>query len=341
MTPLKHKVSVIVPIYNTERYLEETIKSCINQSLKGLEIILVNDGSTDYSSKICQKYSEEFNHIVFISIQNSGVSVARNIGLENASGEYIFFMDSDDTIDSTFLETSYEIAKEANSDLVILGKDYCKRMPNAPAFPTCAMMIRNEFLKANKNLRFPKGIQPCEDGLLSHQILASTLKISENPYAVYNYRHHELQNHKKINSDSWRVLHQIPEWLEILENFYQRKNLFTSHSLHLAKFLEHEPFELRYLAMSLNKEQKTFLHSIIRKFYLKNIKPYINKKDIKKLSPPFLMFINSIEYGNFDKYYPKYLKRQGRKKKSFLFLIKLIPISSIRRNLRTRIRENM
>ena len=99
-----NKISVIVPIYNVEKYIDRCIKSIVNQTYKNLEIILINDGSLDKSGQICDTWESKDNRIKVIHQMNSGVSVARNTGLENATGEYVTFVDSDDYIEPKYCE---------------------------------------------------------------------------------------------------------------------------------------------------------------------------------------------------------------------------------------------
>lgn len=332
-------VSVIIPVYNAEKFLKETIQSVLNSTLKEHEIILVNDGCTDNSKLICEEFSLQNSNVRLINQNNSGVSVARNNGLFQAEGDYVFFMDSDDTLDSEFLKTSYEIAKKNESDIVITGEEFIKRMPNVMALPTWAQLIRLKFLKQYSDIRFPENIQPGEDGLFSHQLLALTTKIALNSNGIYHYRHHEDQNHLKINENCWKVLHQIPIWFEILEKFYTKYNLFKSHSLHLALFIEHEPFEFRYLAMPLNQEQKVFLHQIIQEFMSKNVLLHLDNEGKKMLSIRFLHFLNSKEPDDFDRLYLKYLKYRKIQKKIYLLTINIIPLSKIRKKLRKKIND--
>lgn len=113
------KVSIIVPIYNVERYLERSINSLINQTLKEIEIILVNDGSSDNSLEICEKYKKYDNRIKVINKKNEGVSVARNVGIKNARGEYIVFMDPDDNISNTMYEELYLKIKNNACDICL------------------------------------------------------------------------------------------------------------------------------------------------------------------------------------------------------------------------------
>ena len=101
------KVSIIVPVYNTEQYLDKCIKSILNQTFKYFELILINDGSNDSSLDICRKYSNKDNRIVIVDNKNQGVSTARNIGISKARGEFILFVDSDDYVDNTWCEELY------------------------------------------------------------------------------------------------------------------------------------------------------------------------------------------------------------------------------------------
>lgn len=114
------KVSIIIPIYNAEKYLVKTIQSVISQTYSDLELILVNDGSTDSSSKICMEFACRDNRIVFKNQENKGVSAARNNGLLSATGDWVYFLDSDDTIDCKFLEDISSFFKES-TDVIQFG----------------------------------------------------------------------------------------------------------------------------------------------------------------------------------------------------------------------------
>ena len=101
-------ISVVIPVYNVEQYLPKCIESIMNQTYKNLEIILVNDGSTDGSQKICEEYKSIDNRIKIINKENGGLSDARNVGIDNSSGNYITFIDSDDYIDDDYVYTLYK-----------------------------------------------------------------------------------------------------------------------------------------------------------------------------------------------------------------------------------------
>ena len=114
MTP---KVSVIMPVYNTEKYLERAVQSIIDQTIINWELILVDDGSTDQSSAICEHYSGIDSRIKFFRQNNRGPSDARNKGIEKATGEYIAFLDSDDWFTLDMLETMTSICDEYNVEI--------------------------------------------------------------------------------------------------------------------------------------------------------------------------------------------------------------------------------
>ncbi|WP_405305378.1 glycosyltransferase family 2 protein [Methanobrevibacter sp.] len=111
------KVSVIIPFYNVEEYLKECLDSVVNQTMEDIEIICINDGSTDNSMSILNTYDDE--RIKIIEQENQGLSSARNVGLENSNGDYICFLDSDDYLEITALEEIYEIAQDKSLDLLM------------------------------------------------------------------------------------------------------------------------------------------------------------------------------------------------------------------------------
>jgi len=124
------KVSIIIPVYNVEKYLEECLESVVNQTLREIEIIAINDGSTDSSLSILEKYELRYNNFKIINQDNKGISAARNAGLRACSGKYIYFLDSDDFIDINAMEYCYKEAEKYNLDIltfdskVFHDKDY-------------------------------------------------------------------------------------------------------------------------------------------------------------------------------------------------------------------------
>lgn len=122
------KISVIIPVYNSSTYLRKCLDSVVNQTLKDIEIIVINDGSTDDSKNIIEEYLCKYKNIIFIDQENKGIGKTRNIGIKKATGEYITFVDSDDYIKENMLEEYYKYAKKHNFDLVI--GSYIKKINN-------------------------------------------------------------------------------------------------------------------------------------------------------------------------------------------------------------------
>ncbi len=152
------KVSVIVPIYNVEAYLEACLESIVKQTLDDIEIILVNDGSTDGSSAIAGRFAANDSRIRLISQKNSGQAVARNVGIREAQGDYIVFVDSDDWIEAEMLEVLYRNIRQEKSDFVqcrfefdnpqrgtktIYGRKFDKLVMQGREILEDAMMVRN------------------------------------------------------------------------------------------------------------------------------------------------------------------------------------------------------
>lgn len=118
---MKYKISIVVPVYNSEKYLEKCIESIMNQTLKDIELILINDGSTDNSRKICDYYKYIDKRIKVLHIKNNGVSNARNVGISYANGKYIMFADSDDYVHPKWCETLYKVAESKKDDFIVCG----------------------------------------------------------------------------------------------------------------------------------------------------------------------------------------------------------------------------
>ncbi len=213
---MKPKISIIVPVYNCEKYLDEAIKSVLNQTLRELEVIIVNDGSTDNSLDIANKYSSIDNRVKVLTQDNQGVSAARNLGLEAAKGEYIGFIDGDDWIESDMYKTLYSIAIKENVDLVISnfeqeleGKNIISRLDIStdivlkekdivkkvlPQFlqheklnTVCNKLFKSEIIK-NYNIRFPKGVALGEDGVFNINYFTNIKSLMYIDYSGYHYR---------------------------------------------------------------------------------------------------------------------------------------------------------
>lgn len=118
---MTYDVSVIVPVYNSEKYIDRCIKSILEQTYKNFELILINDGSKDNSINILNKYKKKDKRISIIDKKNEGVAKTRNLGIQKAKGKYVIFIDNDDFINKNYVETYYKIIKEKKLDIVIGG----------------------------------------------------------------------------------------------------------------------------------------------------------------------------------------------------------------------------
>lgn len=231
---LKYLISVIIPVYNVEDYLCECVDSVINQTYKNLEIILVDDGSTDSSGKICDDYAEKDERISVIHQKNGGLSAARNAGLSKSNGEYIYFLDSDDYVADNTLETLITIAEKDNSDIVFFDavsfadtpdftvkQNYIrkKKYKTDSGYSVFSLLTKNkdfhsavpllflkkDLLKSNKISFIPDILY--EDMVFTYQVFCFAKIVSQCDKAVYyrRYRKNSIMTSakKEKNFHSW------------------------------------------------------------------------------------------------------------------------------------------
>ncbi len=203
-------VSIIVPVYNAESYLKRCVDSILGQTYKNLQVILVDDGSTDSSGNLCDFFKNIDDRILVLHQKNSGVSIARNSGMDNASGEYLMFVDSDDTLKrnavelllSHALEYSADIVSAVKSTIDINGNEHCvyddeefniyegitplkmsleyDRQTNS----ACAKLFNKKFIG---NTRFAAGRNINEDGYFIFECYSRMPKLVQHNISVYNY----------------------------------------------------------------------------------------------------------------------------------------------------------
>lgn len=210
-TPIK--ISIILPVYNSEKYLSKCINSIINQTYTNWELIIINDGSIDKSKEICSSFIKKDNRISLINKNNEGVSKARNIGLQHAIGDYITFVDSDDYLEPITLSIYIKEINKNNSDLVKVGyyKEYKNNRQEAISTQkdyllnntwdlykileeSCYysflwnMCIRKSCIA---NISFDEKISWCEDHIFSYQTYFNCNKMSILKTICYHYNIHE------------------------------------------------------------------------------------------------------------------------------------------------------
>ena len=209
-------VSIIIPVYNAENYLHECIKSLINQTLNECEFIFVNDGSKDNSKNIIKNYQLNDKRIKLINQENQGVSVARNKGLSIAKGEYIGFVDADDSINLNMIEVLYNEISRYNLDLIMCNFESSldgNKTISSPTLPTnrilnrryieenllikfidsdelntvCTKLYRSSLIKSN-NIQFPEKIELGEDGIFNLRYMIKAKNLKYVSYTGYYYR---------------------------------------------------------------------------------------------------------------------------------------------------------
>ncbi len=202
-------VSVIVPVYNAEEYLDRCVKSLLGQTLSNIEIILVDDGSTDRSGVMCERYAQQDERVNVFHQSNSGVAVARQRGVDMAQGLFSIHVDPDDWVELTMLEELYAKAVECQADMVIcnfvavypkkskpstqrLGDDLSPKaclnnlLQNKMNGSLCTKLIRTELYR-KFDIRFVGGLNYCEDYLVCAKLFLQNIKVAYHDKALYYY----------------------------------------------------------------------------------------------------------------------------------------------------------
>lgn len=250
------KVSIIVPVYNVEKFLDRCLNSLINQTLKEIEIICINDGSVDNSLQILEKFAKQDDRITILNQKNSGQSTARNRGIDKASGIYLGFVDSDDWVDLNYFEKLYTSAEKYNCDMAVSGiirlhkwnKKFHLKFEEEKVtdntdekFEICDVpelsYVWNKIYKResfmSKNLRFEEGIF-FEDVIMTPKILYSLGKLITVPDTYYYYWRNPnstvTKRTDKVNNDSIYAHNKAMEFIK-------------EHNIDISS---HEPITKRY-----------------------------------------------------------------------------------------------
>ena len=258
------KVSIIVPVYNVEAYLEKCLDSLVNQTLKDIEIIIVNDGSPDNSQKIIDEYQSKYKNIKSYQKTNGGLSDARNYGIKKATGKYIAFLDSDDYVTTDMYEKMYQKAISGNYDMVVCDLNYVYEDKIVPAYSnikTDTMNIKQTMINIypvawNKlfkktlfkdDIEFKVGVW-YEDVEFIYRLLPYIKTIG----VIHEHFNQYVQREGSITSAvNKKIYHYIDNWNGILE-FYKERNLYKQY------YKELEYSYIRYIYATFIKQAVKF-----------------------------------------------------------------------------------
>lgn len=241
-------ISIIIPVYNTEKYLAECLDSVIAQSFSDWECLLVDDGSTDQSGTICDRYAEADNRFKVFHTANSGVSAARNLGIGKAAGSYLAFIDSDDAVDRDYLSALYRSMVFYDSELAVCGMKLIRHsdieinIAEGGGFSVCrensdrfvdlnhkfllygpvVKLYRSDIVK-DKNVRFPQGIHYGEDLIFNFNYLEHVTNISVIGGAYYNYRIGSSGT-LSTSAQSRHFGNNYAQW-NIIKTFFERRGI--------------------------------------------------------------------------------------------------------------------
>ena len=294
------EISIIVPVYNVEHYLENCIESILNQTFKDFELILVDDGSTDNSCKICDIYEKKDSRIKVIHKNNGGLSSARNAGLDIACGKYVGFIDSDDSIHPRMYEILYDLIKKYESDISCCNykkiydifKDEYENvnslevieMSNIEAIKNLydkeigvkLVIACNKLYRKNlfDKIRYKVG-RLHEDEFMAHRILYNSKKITyvDNELYYYLQRDGSIMSKKTYKRKVDALLAQSDRM-----RFCNKIGL-KSMSDNICKIYEYEFFNLYRQLLGEGSANKEFLNEIRRDFIL-NLYILLRQKDI-------------------------------------------------------------
>lgn len=272
-------ISLIVPVYNVEKYLCECIDSILSQTYKNFELILVDDGSPDNSGKICDEYAEKDSRIKVIHKENGGVSSARNVGLDNANGEYITFVDSDDTVDKQYLELMYDKITEDNYDICISNSKYLleglslknilvKFLSGKIYQVSYGILYRKSSILG---VRFNERLKNNEDFLFTLRCILNCKKISSISKRIYFYRLNETsvtQNYVKGFLSNNLIVYE--ELCDLNKNNKISKKCLRIYACRSTYFLLNNEFKYKHL--NYKERIKEIKNSeFYKSFKLKNI----------------------------------------------------------------------
>lgn len=294
------KVSIIVPVYNTANYLRNCLDSIVSQTYQNIQIILVDDGSTDESGIICDQYTEKDSRIRVIHKKNAGVSAARNTGLEVADGDFVAFFDSDDEVLPNMIEDLVKTADEYN---VAIVQSAGPIIPNVPETGNVKVLNKNRVLDENfsfsdyykpslwlgiyradlfNGIRFPDEIHFYEDFTVLTLLAAKADQVAFLDRRYYNYiQRIGSANHSGMTMKRWSAL-KIPDFLDKQGVFRTKQDRINVTSFFIVSTF--------FVCIISNSNDNDYLANI-KKILHSNVMTIVSAK-----SPKFSMRIASLSY---------------------------------------------
>jgi glycosyltransferase involved in cell wall biosynthesis len=311
-------ISIIIPIYNAEKYLKELFDSIDRQTYNNYEVILINDGSTDNSEKICIDYSNSNNKVKYFKKENTGVSDTRNYGIERCSGKYICFIDADDTLDKTYLEDFSNIVIKENVELVCCDfykfscvEDLTKKVTVENKTKTkyvnnekydvmyskyCGYLWNKIFLKdiiIKNDIKFDSTIAMMEDMLFLIRYLKFINTVICIDKQNYNYRQITGSASKNLSNPKWFSIFKTLSVLNENKSLFS-KNTLNRFSYSYIYYIYEAKYRLKYMEDSKKYEECKKIVSESKKEY-KTLQKNLTLTQKAKLS--IFKYFNKIAIG--------------------------------------------
>ena len=339
-------VSIVIPVYNAEKYLVKCLESVVNQTLKNIEIIIIDDGSSDSSSEICEEYATKDNRIIYYKKENEGLAAARQDGIERANGEYVGFVDSDDWLELNMYERMYDEASKENADIVFCNcffndsetdrthlepGNYDRKRIEDEILPrslsgisnkgsnsvirwsNCLRIYRLALIRDN-NISFGRKFRRSQDLQLTFETTLHAQKyVSINDEFLYH-------NRTEGNADSlsrgytknyWKLIRPLIDKLYEDVNNYKKQDLIDK--MHLCAFF----FAVNGVQNEYEKSRFGFfkkikmLNEVVKDPVIRNAIKYVNSS---KLNNYYKMIYDGIKGGNGLSVYFCYFKSYFRNK---------------------------
>ena len=300
-------VSIIIPVFNSEKTLTYCLESILNQTYNNLEIILIDDGSEDRSLVICNEFKEKDKRVIVIHKENEGVSIARNIGIKHSKGKYIAFVDSDDIISNDMIEILINDIIRNDCDLSSCGIkkifDYNEKLVNIPNKYSSIKFEKDQFLNlvlneniggflCNKlykssiirdnNISLKENIYVCEDLLFNIEYILKSNNFCYNSNVLYGYIQHSNGSFYKQNNLRWFTI--FDSYLMIIE-LLKKENVSAS-------LLEEVYYQLCYISCEAIAKNK---HNTQKYDGIKTINEYVKNNYLKVLLYKHITFKQKVK----------------------------------------------